>query len=289
MDGAMLGVLAALGSAFGWAASTILIKLGMRSKSPVAVNIVRLYIVSVLYLLALLVAGGIGELRRAGALPIAMAFVSAQFGFVIGDYFYFNALHRMGVSRTVPVTSTYPLWAVLWAAVFLGRDVRPRVYLGALLIVLAITLVKRAGDESRPDQLGFLFAFLAPISWSVAITIMDWLTGFFTPLTLAGLRMFFAAIGVSVFLPRHYRELRGMTLEEVGTLLAAAFSGLFLGQLLFVYATRTVGSQVSAPVSAINPILTSLLAVLILGERPNARIWEGLVLAIAGTLLVSSA
>ena len=287
MNDIILGVLAALGSAFGWAASTILIKIGMRSKSPVAANIIRLYIVSAMYLITLLLAGKVDEILRADPMHLMMAFLSAIFGFVIGDYFYFNALYRMGVSKTVPITSTYPLWAVLWAALFLGRNVKPQVYLGALLIVLAITIVKMAEDESHTDSIGFIFALLAPVSWSVAITIMDWLTGHFTPVTLAGLRMLFASLGISIFLPRYYGELRKTKLREIKVLTMAAFTGLFLGQLLFVYATEMAGSQISAPVSAINPIITSLMAVLILGERPNSRIWEGLVLAMVGILLIS--
>jgi len=288
MNQLILGVLAAIGSAFGWAASTILIKIGMRSKSPVSVNIIRLYLVSVFYALTLLLTGKFDEILRAEPRYLVMAFVSAQFGFVIGDYFYFNALHRLGVSRTVPVTSTYPLWAVVWAALFLGRKVPIRVYAGAFLIVLAITIVKRAEEREGSDPLGFVFALLAPVSWSLAITLMDWLTKYFDPLPLAALRMFSAAIGVSLFLPRYWPEVREVNRRELKVLALAALSGLFLGQLLFVYATQIVGSQISAPVSAINPLITSLLAVLVLGERPNARIWEGLALAIAGILLISA-
>ena len=288
MNQLILGVLAALGSAFGWAVSTILLKIGMRSKSPVSVNIIRLYLVSLFYAFTLLLAGKFGEILGAEPKYLLVAFISAQFGFVIGDYFYLNALHRLGVSRTVPITSTYPLWAVLWAVLYLGRKVPIRVYVGAFLIVLAIIIVKRADDRESSDPLGFVFAILAPVSWSLAITMMDWLTRYFDPLPLAALRMFSAAIGVSFFLPRYWPEVRRVNPRELKILALAAFSGLFLGQLLFVYATQTVGSQVSAPVSAINPLITSLLAVLVLKERPNARIWEGLALAIAGILLISA-
>ncbi|ASJ02973.1 permease [Thermococcus profundus] len=287
MSQMVLGVAAALTSALCWATATILIKVGMRSKSPVAANILRLYIVSVMYLIVIIPTDGIREILNSDPRYLLLAFVSAQFGFVIGDYFYFHALHRMGVSRTVPITSTYPLWTVLWASLFLGRKVSPRVYLGALLIVLAIVIVRRAEVEEHADPKGFAFALIAPVSWSVAITVMDWLTGHFTSLTLAALRMFSGAVGVSVFLPAYGEEIRSTTRKELLILSGAAFSGLFLGQFLFVYSTQAVGSQVSAPVSAINPLLTSLMAVALLKEKPSRRIFEGLVLAIVGIILVS--
>ncbi len=113
MNTLLLGVLAALTSAFAWALSTVLIRLGLHNKSPISANIFRLYVVSLMYLAIFAVSGTFSVIASLSWKLVLMAFISAQFGFVIGDYFYFNALKRMGVSRTVPITSTYPLWAIL--------------------------------------------------------------------------------------------------------------------------------------------------------------------------------
>ncbi|WP_456421659.1 DMT family transporter [Thermococcus sp.] len=286
MQTLIIGVALALASAFSWASSTILVRMGLRRLSPIGANIFRLYVASALFLLIFALTGNLGVFKLPARL-LVLAFISAQFGFVIGDYFYFNALKRMGVSRTVPITSTYPLWAILWAMLFLGKKVKPHVILGAVLVVLAIIIVKKAEERENSDRLGFIFAFIAPISWSVAITIMDYLTKSIPSLQLAGVRMVFAAIGVSVFLPRYGDEVRRINRREALVMIGAAVLGLILGQYLFVYSVSLVGSPVAAPVSAINPILASLLAVLILRERPNARIFEGLVLAVLGVVLIS--
>ncbi|WP_148882364.1 DMT family transporter [Thermococcus aciditolerans] len=288
MDTLILGVLAALASAFSWAASTILIKAGMRDKSPVAANIFRLYAVSVMFAVIFLINGTFSKVAGLSPKLLAVAFVSGAFGFVIGDYFYLNALKMMGVSRTVPITSTYPLWAILWAFLFLGRDVSAQIIVGAALVVSAIVVVRKAEEEEKINPKGFLFAILAPISWSFAILTMDWLTGYVDVLTLAGIRMMFAALAVSLFLPRYADELRRITLREALLLTSAAATGLLLGQYLFVYSINLVGSQISAPVSAINPIIASTLAILILKEPPNRKILEGLVLAVLGVILIST-
>jgi len=282
----ILGVTLALASAFSWASSTILVRVGLRRLSPIGANIFRLYVASALFLIIFALTGNLGVFKLPTRL-LVLAFISAQFGFVIGDYFYFNALKRMGVSRTVPITSTYPLWAILWAILFLGKKVKPHVILGAVLVVLAIIIVKKAEERENSDRLGFIFAFIAPISWSVAITIMDYLTKSIPSLQLAGVRMVFAAIGVSVFLPKYGDEVRRISRREALVLIGAAVLGLILGQYLFVYSVSLVGSPIAAPVSAINPILASLLAILVLRERPNARIFEGLVLAVLGVVLIS--
>ncbi|NJE10153.1 DMT family transporter [Thermococcus sp. MAR1] len=289
MDGVILGVLAALGSAVSWAASTILVKVGMRDKSPVAANIFRLYAVAVMFAAVFWINGTFSQIAQLSPTLLAVAFVSGLFGFVIGDYFYLNALKMMGVSRTVPITSTYPLWAILWAFLFLGRKISPQVIIGAVLVVTAIVVVRRAEEEERIDPRGFVFALLAPLSWSFAILTMDWLTTSIDVLPLAGIRMMFAAVGVSFFLPKYGAEVRGITLREALLLIGAAVTGLMLGQYLFVYSINKVGSQIAAPVSAVNPIIASALAIALLKEPPNKKILEGLILAVLGVILISTA
>ncbi len=287
MNTLMMGVATALASAFSWASSTILIRLGLRRKTPITVNIMRLYIISAVYIILLSVTGGWSEIDRAGGLVILVSAVSAIFGFVIGDYFYFSALKMLGVSRTVPITSTYPLWAILWSFLFLGKKVNALLITGSVLIVLAIVIVKRAEERESWNPRGFLYAFIAPISWSIAITLLGWLTGYLSPLNVAGLRMILAAMGVSVFLPRQSAELRTVNLKEIMAVGGAAISGLLIGQYLFVYSISIVGSQVAAPVSSVNPIIASYLAVVLLHEKPSKRIFEGLLMAVAGVILIS--
>ncbi|NJE46535.1 DMT family transporter [Thermococcus sp. GR7] len=289
MNTLILGVLAAITSAFSWAASTILIKVGMRNKSPVAVNIFRLYAVSIMFAVIFLINGTFSQIAVLPPELLLVAFVSAQFGFVVGDYFYFNALKLMGVSRTVPITSTYPLWTILWASLFLGRKISPQVIVGAILVVVAIIVVRKAEEEEHINLRGFVFALLAPVSWSFAILTMDWLTQSIDVLSLAGIRMVFAAIGISLFLPRYGKELREITQKEAIVLIGAAISGLMLGQYFFVYSVNLVGSQIAAPVSAINPIIASAMAILLLKEPPNKKILEGLILAVLGVILISTA
>lgn len=283
----LLGILYALTSAFGWGTASVLIKVGMKKREAVTANIVRLYFVAILYIGVLFLGGKMDDLASLSPKQLAIAFVSAQFGFVIGDYFYFNALKIAGVSRTVPITSSYPLWAILWAYIFLGRDITVNVILGALLVFSAILIVRRAEEMEHIEGRGFIFALLAPISWSLAITMLDYLSSSVDTLTLAAIRMIFASVGVSMFLPRYAHDLRSLSLKELVVLASAGLLGLFIGQYTFVAAISEVGSQIATPVTAINPIISSVLAVIFLREPPNSRIILGLLLAVAGIVLIS--
>ncbi|HII66566.1 MAG TPA: DMT family transporter [Thermococcaceae archaeon] len=265
-----------------------MIKLGMRNKSAITVNIIRLYIITFVYVSIFLITGKYKGILSLSPEIILVTFISGLFGFVIGDYFYFSTLKLIGVSRTVPITSSYPLWTMLWAWMFFGREITTQTLLGALFIFLAIVIVRKGGLEERLDPKGFVYAILASISWSIAIVLLDFLSLYIDPFSLAGLRMTFAAIGISIFLPKYSEELREITKNEIWVLSGAALVGLIIGQYAFVKSVSLVGSHISTPISAINPIVSSLLAIALLKEPPNSKIFVGLILAVVGVVLIST-
>lgn len=283
------GIILGLIAAISWGVSAILIKLGVKDKGAITANLIRLYIVALLYSAIFFINGNFNEIFALSKTQLFVAFISAQLGFVIGDYFYFNALKIAGVSRTVPATSSYPLWAILWASLFLGRSISLKVVFGALLIFSAIVLVRKAGEEEHTCLRGIIYAVLTPISWSLAITTLDWLSSQISPFTLAGLRMISASIGISLLLPSILGEIKRVTKFEFAVIGLAGIFGLLVGQYAFVKAINLAGSQIVTPVTAVNPVVSSTLAILVLKEPPNRKIIMSLVLAVVGILIISSA
>lgn len=76
---------------------------------------------------------------RRGWLYVALAGLAATWG--VG--FWFMALSEAPVVLVVPVTSTFPLMAIVMTQVFLRRleRVTPRTIIGALLVLLGVTLI----------------------------------------------------------------------------------------------------------------------------------------------------
>ncbi len=54
---------------------------------------------------------------------------------------YFQALKLSQASRVVPITSIYPLFTVIFSALLLGENINPKVVVGAVLIVIGLSLV----------------------------------------------------------------------------------------------------------------------------------------------------
>ncbi|MFA4646759.1 DMT family transporter [Pyrococcus kukulkanii] len=284
----ILGVLFALISAFCWGTASVLIKIGLRDKTPIIANQIRLLSSSLIYLIIFTIGGNFQEIGRMPLRYHIIAFISAQFGFVIGDYFYFSALKSLGVSRTVPITSTYPLWTLVWAYIFLGREITPRIIIGALMIVFGIIIVRQTEVEEHADPKGILYAFLTPISWSIAIALMDWLSNKISSLTLAGLRIIYATLGLTATSIRIFPEIRKVTPTEMAIISTAGMLGLVIAQYTFVSSVAMLGSQIATPITAINPIISTLLAILLLKEPPNWKIWVSLGLIVPGIWLLTA-
>lgn len=170
----------------------------------------------------------------------------------------------------------------------LGRSVTLRIITGAVLIVIAIIMVGRVESQEHLSYKGILFALITPILWSIAIVIMDWLSNFISSLTLAGLRIIYAAVGVTFISGKFIGEIRNSNLVEVLIISTAGLLGLVVGQYSFVKSVSLLGSQIATPITAINPIISTGLAIIFLGESPNWKIIVSLILVVLGIWLISS-
>lgn len=68
-------------------------------------------------------------------------------------------------------------------------------------------------------------------------------------------------------------------------LIGALIQGVYLGGVFWAVA-RGMPAGVAALIVALQPLITALLAGLMLGERPTPRHWSGLILGLAGVALV---
>ncbi len=125
--------------------------------------------------------------------------------------------------------------------------------------------------------------------------VLLWSTGFVgakyglpyaPPFTFLALRLAIAAVLLAL-LAVALRS-AGMTSRAQYGRAAVAGSLLHAGYLggVFFAISRGVPAGVSAVIVSLQPVLTAVLAARVLGERPTARQWLGLVLGVAGVALV---
>ncbi len=139
----MKGVILAMISALLWGIAPVFDKLAISDSKvlPIPANIVRCAgAIAALLALALITrewSFSAINARRAAYLVIAGA-IAGGFAMVT----YYMALNTLGAGKTVPLTSIYPLFTVVFSVFFLGERVDlVKAFLGTILIVCGVVLV----------------------------------------------------------------------------------------------------------------------------------------------------
>ncbi|MHA2116514.1 MAG: DMT family transporter, partial [Candidatus Thorarchaeota archaeon] len=112
-------------------------------------------------------------------LPLAFSMV---IGIMIGDGMYFLSQDRIGVSKAFPIAMSYPLLVYLLTALFLGEPVILQRIIGAVITVVGVGLIARAGQvenegvakwKQKDIQIGFVLAILTALCWALSDTVFQ--------------------------------------------------------------------------------------------------------------------
>jgi len=293
----MIGELAALGAALSWTVSAILYRKALLVAKPISANIVRLAYTSAILLVFLLVIGRFGILMSLSTYAVIVACVSGIIGLGFGDTLYMVSLKLIGVARAVPITCTYPLFNLLWAA-FLGEPVTSSVVLVAVTIVLGIWLLSRtekarlAEAQKKILVKGVVAALATAIMWSVSITMINMAVKDTPTLdnALAVNTIRVTAIGVSLLASapiidrdRSFLRLQRRTLIALiaGGIVALGFGWFFL-TFSFI---NTLESR-AVPISSTTPLFSTLSGIVFLRENVTAKTALGSIMIVAGIFLI---
>ncbi|MHA2201371.1 MAG: DMT family transporter [Candidatus Thorarchaeota archaeon] len=226
-------------------------------------------------------------------LPLAFSMV---IGIMIGDGMYFLSQDRIGVSKAFPIAMSYPLLVYLLTALFLGEPVILQRIIGAVITVVGVGLIARAGQvenegvakwKQRDIQIGFVLAILTALCWALSDTVFQ----FGLVSVGAAESNFFRLVVASVILvPIFFISLKGgrklPSQRTTGMALLTGLVGVGLSLIAYSYAVKFIGATVTAVIVAAAPVFTAPLSALYLGEDVNRRVILGTILTIIGVFLV---
>jgi DME family drug/metabolite transporter len=294
----MIGEFAALGAAVSWTVSALLYKKALSDAKPISANIIRLTLTSVVLLVFMVTVGLIGVLSRLPMSVVVLASVSGIIGLGLGDTLYMISLKMIGVARAVPVTCTYPLFNLLWVALFAGESVTWSVALGAVVIVLGVWMLSLEEKGEALDlqrkvlHKGLALALATALLWSVSIAMMG-LAVKETPnlddaFAINAVRVFAIAISLAIAAPLVDKRLGFLKMRKrtVVTLLVGGIVALGLGWFLLNYSFIDIAQSRAVPISSATPLFSTLAGVLLLHEKVNAKIALGSVMIVAGIFMI---
>lgn len=229
----------------------------------------------------------------AGDIGVVVALV--LFNNIIGDVFLFLSLHRLGVARGASISSTYPVVVAIFSSLWFGEKLTLTVSLGTMMVVVGVfCLCNKKGSSGRMDAVGLILALLASFFWGIGLLCNKFLLshGVMPDLIVAwrGITFLIAASAAWV-LKSFVFEIRKdawkkiLSPESVWAVLAGVLS-LGIGAWTYSSALRFIPASVATPIGASNPILATILALLIFKEKVSALQWFGIILAVGGSVLV---
>ena len=203
--------------------------------------------------------------------------------------FFLIGIHRIGVARAAPIKGMSPIFAALFALIFLGEDPAWYHLAGILFVVGGIVLLvsgKTQGRWSRWDTRWPLIA--AVISGFGAMSWKKGLVAFPSALPASLVGASAALILVGGYTCYALRE------EDAGDVKQAFWpyllGGIAAGMGIFLFTSALQVSQVFrvVPLVQISPLFTVLFSVVFLrrAEHITWRVPAGAILTVSGVILV---
>jgi drug/metabolite transporter (DMT)-like permease len=295
----MIGELAALGAALSWAIAPILYRSALANTKPVSANIVRCSINGAV-LVAVLLAGGLaGWLTALPIWVIVLTVVSGVIGLGVGDTLYLYGIKALGVSRAVPLASSYPLFSFIWSILLLGQPIIFTAIVGAALILLGIYLLTRPKTEEttltrRAVALGLAASLATALVWSLGITLMNAavmaanVTSIEANYAIVTVRI--ASLGILLLsaspLIDRDRGFLKIKRRDVALLCIGGLVANGVGWLMMNYSFTQIMASQAIPISSTSPLFAALAGFLLFHEKVTLKTVLGGVAVVAGVALI---
>ena len=223
--------------------------------------------------------------------PAVLIFlVAGIFAPGIGRTLSYVGIEKIGVARSVPIANSSPIFASLFAVIFLAEAWLPQNIVGTLLViggVILLSMAKPAEGEWR--KLDAVYPLLGAMAFGVsAILRKAGLNYVDIPVLAAAVTAGSAALfSFALLQVRGGKRAFKLTRRSAAWLFTA---GLFnTAAMLSVFYALSYGKVVIVePLVSSNPVLTLLFTAIFLRdlEAINLRVISGALLTVVGTILV---
>ena len=288
MPRSLLTPLAAFCVALAWSGSWITGKLAVASAPPLEVSTVR-FVIAAIVLAAMAIVTRT-ELGSGGLRPVVLA---GFFGYAGYNAFVFVGLTMAPASDGALIVPTLIPVLTAIAALFVGERLTATKLAGFAMASVGAALVIAAGqtgDElSSRRLLGDMLMLLGAACWAIYTVLGTIALRSRSPLAVVTIA---APVGAALLFPlgffeKTYADLAGWTTGVWLNVLYLALAGTVASFTLFYWVVRRVGAGVAAMTSYFVPVLTLVMAVAFLGDRPQPLQLVGGLVILAGVRLAT--
>ncbi len=284
-----------------WGVNFTVVKLGLRSFSPLAFNALRFSLATVIMLAILRLrpgprptdAGGFAGLRRADLLQVILLGLG---GHTLYQVLFINGIARTTAGNTSLLMATSPIFVAIlgfllrveragrmvWAGILLS-------FTGTVLVILGGGPVNGDGSVSLGSRsvLGDLFVLAGAMIWAAYTTGSKPLLARYSPLQLTALTMVAGTIPLDLIsLPALlHQDWHSVPSIAWGSLLFSAVFAVVMWYVFWYTSVQRVGSARTAVYANLTPVIAITVAWLALGDRFAPLQAVGAVVVLAGIML----
>jgi DME family drug/metabolite transporter len=296
----IVGFLAAIVASISWAVSAAFYKIGAKNISPLTSNLIRILLPLLIFAIVSSVFNLYAFLFFLTISDLLFIFTSGLFAFVIGDALYFVTIQRIGVSRGVPVTSTYPFFVLLLQILFLAQPVHILMIPAMILTVTGVAIIGRqldAPNEGEPDLsrpqllMGLVAGIATAFTWSISTLFLDVVLDKTNLFLVAVLRLTFTVailtpivVGQQVIWKRDLLTKKHWIYLSLGGTVALA-----VGYVGFALALQLVDTTSASVLSSLTPLFALVIGWRSLKERVNTWTVLAVVASVVGVALITLA
>jgi len=289
------GEIYALACALLWALSSALLKSQTHKIHVVFLGALRTIPALLIYWGIVLFTGRVGELLNLPVRSWAYLAGSTLIGLVVGDSIYFQSMKLIGLSRAMPLSTTYPFFTMLLSLLFLDERFGWTVIGGAVLIagggyLLALHRGKERLVESqavrRINSTGVVLALCAALCWSISTVLLR--VGLekadTTLANVVRLSVLMVALFAMTLKLGKIERIKAYGARSLGIVFLAGIVGTGLGTFTFLTAVQRAGAARTSILTATTPLFGVPFS-LLLKERPSSRTLVGTSLTMVGVWL----
>ncbi len=292
-----LALLAAFGTAVFWAFSAIFFEDASKKVGALAVNFWKVTFAFVFLAISGTVVRGVPFPYDAPLRTWIFLGLSGLVGFVISDYFLFNAYVLIGSRITVIFQSLTPVFTALFAYIFIAERMQAHRFVGMavtiagiLIVVLTRSRQSRQNNEGTLSAKGLLFAFLSSVFQAGGMVLTKVGLGDYSPISGTQIRAFIAIFGFAINAlligqGAHVFLKVPKIREAFSSTIKGSVFGPFLGVALSLFSLQNTQAGATSTLMALTPVVIILPSVFILKQKIHALEVVGAAVAVAGAAL----